>query len=141
MSRQQLAFAVRGVEPAPQGSKRHVGNGVLVEASKKVAPFRKAVGDAARAAVEASGDDRVFTSPVVVYAMFWLPRPSTVKRLLPSVPPDVDKLARSLLDGLEQNGKVLASDSLVVDLHAMKRYARDLDLVGVDVDIRTVQPN
>lgn len=137
MSRQELWFSVVGVEPAPQGSKRHVGGGRLVEASKKVAPFRKAVGDAARVAVEASGDGRVFTDPVVVWAVFWLPRPSTVKRLLPSVPPDTDKLCRALLDGLEQNGQVIASDSLVVDIHAKKRYARDLDKVGVDVLVKS----
>lgn len=110
----------------------------MVEASKKVAPFRKAVGDAARAAVEVSGDGRVFTSPVVVQATFYLPKPKTVARLLPSVPPDVDKLARSLLDGLEQNGEVLASDSLVVDLHAFKRYATSPELMGVEVEIAVV---
>ncbi len=135
MSEKRLGFSIRGVEPAPQGSKRHVGNGVMVEASKKVAPFRKAIGDAARAALEVSGDDGAFTGPVVVRATFWLPKPSTVKRLFPTVPPDLDKICRALLDGLEQNGGVLSSDSIVVDLVAAKRYARDLDQVGCDVEI------
>jgi Holliday junction resolvase RusA-like endonuclease len=112
----------------------------MVEASKKVAPFRKAIGDAARAALEVSGDDGAFTGPVVVRATFWLPKPSTVKRWLPTVPPDLDKICRALLDGLEQNGGVLASDSLVVDLVAAKRYARDLDAIGCDVEIVAVQP-
>jgi Holliday junction resolvase RusA-like endonuclease len=52
----------------------------------------------------------------------------------------LDKICRALLDGLEQNGGVLASDSLVVDLVAAKRYARDLDAIGCDVEIVAVQP-
>ena len=30
-------------EPAPQGSKRHVGGGRMIEASKKLPPWREAV--------------------------------------------------------------------------------------------------
>ncbi|QDH92357.1 RusA-like resolvase [Gordonia phage Spooky] len=29
--------------PAPQGSKRHVGNGILIESSKRVGPWRAVV--------------------------------------------------------------------------------------------------
>ena len=35
-------FFVLG-EPAPQGSKRHVGHGILLEQSKKVKPWREAI--------------------------------------------------------------------------------------------------
>ena len=34
-----LSFDVKGV-PGAQGSKRHVGRGVMLESSKKVAPWR-----------------------------------------------------------------------------------------------------
>lgn len=37
-----LVITVHGT-PAPQGSKRHVGNGVMIESSKKVKPWREAV--------------------------------------------------------------------------------------------------
>jgi Holliday junction resolvase RusA-like endonuclease len=75
---------------------------------------------------------------------FFLPRPATVKlskRALPIVPPDVDKLARALLDGLGQglNGKVgdgviYGDDSQVVELLARKFYADDR-APGADIRI------
>ena len=37
-------------QPAPQGSKRHVGKGVMVESSKKLRPWRQDVKAAAEAA-------------------------------------------------------------------------------------------
>jgi Holliday junction resolvase RusA-like endonuclease len=66
---------------------------------------------------------------------FYLPRPKTVKvkdRALPIVPPDVDKLARAVLDGIGQgpsgkvgDGLVYGDDSQVVELLARKFYADD----------------
>lgn len=47
----QLTFDVLA-HPAPQGSKRHVGHGVMVEVSKYLQPWRKAVDTAAREAIE-----------------------------------------------------------------------------------------
>lgn len=43
----RVEFTVLGV-PAPQGSKRHVGRGVLVESSKALGPWRVARREAAR---------------------------------------------------------------------------------------------
>ena len=43
----RVEFTVLGV-PAPQGSKRHVGRGVLVESSNALGPWRDAVAWAAR---------------------------------------------------------------------------------------------
>jgi hypothetical protein len=45
--------------PAPQGSKRHVGGGRMIEASKKVGPWREAV-------VRASTLDALTTAEVIV---------------------------------------------------------------------------
>lgn len=138
MNREELYFSVCGVEPAPQGSKKHVGNGVMIESSKKVKPFREAIADAVFRAFVATGDDRWFSEPVVVWATFFMPKPRTVKRLLPSVPPDLDKMCRALFDGLEQNAKVIASDSMIVRVHASKVYAAVPGDVGVRVAIKTV---
>ena len=52
--------------------------------------------------------------------LFQLPRPKTVRRSFPSVVPDIDKLARSVLDALKG---VIVDDSRVVDLVVKKRYA------------------
>jgi len=117
----ELRFTALG-EPAPQGSKKHVGNGRFVEASKKLKPWRAAVADAVFR-VWAQDGSRVFDTPVVVYATFYIPRPKSVRRLLPSVPPDLDKLQRSLGDALSVDAGVLADDSLIVKWVAEKRYA------------------
>lgn len=121
-------------EPAPQGSKR-VYNGRIVEAgSKKLKPWRKAIADACFNLL--TEEHSLITGPVKVEVDFYLPRPSSIsqkKRALPIVPPDIDKLCRSLLDGLNQgadsgkvgDGIIYADDSQVVELIARKYYADD----------------
>jgi crossover junction endodeoxyribonuclease RusA len=130
----ELRLLVHGTEPGPQGSKRHVGNGRLIEASKKVAPWRAAVAIAVQRAWLDYHGFIVFDGPVQVDITFWLPRPATVKRELPTVPPDIDKLCRSTLDGLVQGG-ALKDDSLVVILRAKKRYA-DGRPIGADILVK-----
>lgn len=121
-------------EPAPQGSKRHVGNGRMIEASKKVGPWRAAVVDA----VALLGPFEMFTDPVAVAIVFHLAKPKTVKRLLPSVPPDLDKLIRGLFDALTIAG-VWADDSLAVVVHATKVYTPEGGENGALVSIETVE--
>lgn len=132
--RQELYFTAFG-DPAPQGSK-NVYNGRLVEASKKLKPWRAAVADAVFRTFVATGDESQFTEPVVVRATFYLPRKATVKRLLPSVPPDLDKLQRSLGDALSIDAKVIKDDSLIVRWETSKVYADHQD-AGVRVAVRT----
>lgn len=135
--RNELYFTAYGI-PRPQGSKRHVGNGVMIEASD-VKPWRKAIAAAVHEAWVRSGDDRAFTGPVVVWATFFMPRPKSVKRLLPSVSPDLDKLCRALGDGLSIDSKALADDALIVKWHAAKVYA-DSHEPGVIVAIKALKP-
>jgi len=133
--RNELYFTAYGI-PRPQGSKRHVGNGVMIEASD-VKPWRKAIANAVFEAWIRSGDDRPFTGPVEVWATFYLPRPKTIKRLLPSVAPDLDKLQRALGDALSIDSKALADDSLIVRWNASKLYADSHD-AGVRVAIKAI---
>ncbi len=93
--------------PAPQGSKKSIGNNRFVETSKKLPAWRKAVKEAAEKVVETP-----FTDAVRVDVVFYMPRPKTVTRLRPTVPPDVDKLLRSTFDALTQAG-VWSDDALV----------------------------
>lgn len=131
-----VTFIVRGT-PAPQGSKRAfvVGNRArVVEDSKKSAPWRDSVSAAAAEAM--NGADPI-DGPVEVTVTFFSVRPASVKpakRPYPSVIPDVDKLARAVLDGLTAGG-VFTDDSRVVDLHASKRYAT---VPGAEVTVREV---
>jgi Holliday junction resolvase RusA-like endonuclease len=123
-----ILFSVEG-EPIPQGSKKGFVVGrraVLVDDNKdKLKPWRAKV-------AAASDVGHTFTGPVFVAAVFYLPRPKTVKRLLPSVKPDLDKLFRALGDGMTDGG-LITDDSLIVSKHVMKRYADERNHAGVRV--------
>lgn len=107
-----LTITVYGL-PAPQGSKRHLGHGVLVESSKYVKPWREAVKAAAY-----DGPRRApLDCPVLVDMVFTFNRPKGHFRtgrnahLLrdsaparPASPPDLSKLARSTEDALTDAG-------------------------------------
>lgn len=135
--RKELYFTAFGI-PRPQGSKRHVGNGVMIEASD-VKPWRKAIANAVFEAWIRSGDDRAFTGPVVVWATFFLPRPKSVKRFLPTVSPDLDKLQRALGDALSIDSNALTDDAIIVKWHSAKVYA-DSHEPGVIVAIKALNP-
>ena len=96
----------------------------MVEASKYLAPWRKAVTLAAAQAIADAGwvsSD----SAAQVTVSFYLERPATVKianRPSPVKPPDVDKLARGVLDALSDAG-VWGDDAQCVKLTVMKCYA------------------
>ena len=128
-----IKFKVTGLEPRPQGSKRHVGNGRLIEASAKLDPWRKAVGEAASLVC---GDSLPITGAVHVNIVFTMTKPKSVKRDLPIVRPDLDKLCRAVLDAisLPRYFQVLEEDSQVVSLLATKVYGT-ADEAGVEVVI------
>ena len=133
-----MKFAVQGIEPAPQGSKRHVGNGRMVEASAKVKPWRFAVSQAALATGEPMTDGQV---SVLITFMFNRPKAhyNTKGVLKPKAPfykstkPDLDKLCRSTLDGI--TGVLIKDDSQVVTLIASKQYANEGELPGALITI------
>jgi crossover junction endodeoxyribonuclease RusA len=109
--------------PAPQGSKKSIGNNRFIESSKFLPAWRSAVRVAAETAVTVGSWERV-SGPVELEVMFYLDRPSTIsrtKRPYPTVPPDLDKLARSCLDPL--TGLIYDDDSQVIRLLAWKTYA------------------
>lgn len=122
----QFFFSVAGT-PRPQGSKRVV-RGRLLEASRHVAAWREAV---RQAATEAMPDGyEPHDGQVEVSLVFLMPRPKGhvgARGLRPSAPtsplgrPDVDKLARAVLDAL--TGVIFRDDSQVVLLTASKEYA------------------
>jgi len=123
-------FAVFGV-PAPQGSKRHVGNGRMIEASKYLPAWRKAIETECQSLFEEPMD-----GALEVELWFYLPKPSSVSREYPTVMPDTDKLVRGVLDGLTK-GAAIVDDKLVVDLHAYKRYSVD-GWTGVHIKISQI---
>jgi Holliday junction resolvase RusA-like endonuclease len=139
MPRNSFSFTVFGYEPRPQGSKKYVGTRrtaagnnipLIIEASPGLPVWRKAVADAVAQAMQDSGDLSKFDGAVKVEAVFYLTRKRTVTRALPTVPPDVDKLARSLLDSLKG---VWGDDSQVVRLEVSKKYATGESGVAVTI--------
>ena len=118
----EIAFDVIG-RPAPQGSKKSIGNNRFVESSKFLPAWRKDVRLAAENAVTVNGWEQV-SGPVELEVMFYLDRPSsvsTVKRPYPIVPPDIDKLLRSVQDSL--TGVVYEDDAQIIRVLAWKVYA------------------
>lgn len=122
----------------PQGSKKgYIRNGKvnIVDANdKKLAPWRKAVTTETKYAMTVMGWTTL-EGPVAVNIGFYLDRPANqygtgrnagvIKdsaRPYPAVTPDIDKLARAILDALTDAGAYV-DDSRVVDLTTWKRYA------------------
>lgn len=112
-----MEFLVAGV-PIPQGSMKHVGNGILVSSSPKLKAWRKQV---AEEAVRLFGEPAI-DQPVSVTVVFNLPKPRTTERSEPTVPPDLDKLQRAIGDALSIDCKVLKDDSVITEWHSFKRY-------------------
>lgn len=124
---------VEGV-PRPQGSKKHVGGGRFIEASKYLPEWRKAVIAAAKAAHAGEPMDGAIT----VTAEFIFPRPKALKDDQDAPPHtttvDSDKLARAVGDALTIAG-VLKDDSQINIWIIHKRRARHGELPGAHVTI------
>lgn len=146
-----LRIVVYGL-PAPQGSKRHVGNGVMVESSKYVKPWREAVKAAAFDVLERLPADQrgPLDAPLQLCVVFTFNRPRSHYRtgannwmLRPNAPtapsskPDLSKLIRSTEDALTDAG-VWRDDSRVTHIIAAKAYAgtaEGLDRPGAVIEI------
>ena len=143
-----LKFSVIGIEPAPQGSKSYVGKNffgkaVLIEASKRVQPWRKAVRGKARKCIKPP-----IQGACKVKLVFKLKRPknhfNSKNEVKPNAPQyyvikrnDLDKLVRSTLDGL--TGIAFKDDCQVINLIAERRYANFGEQVGADIEIQPVK--
>ena len=130
MKPETIHIAVNGMDPAPQGSKRHVGGGRLIEASKRCKPWRQAVALSAQKQMR-DQQAELMTCACNVSVIFRFKRPKahfTTNGQLKAAAPehcvvkrnDIDKCCRSTLDALTD--VVFADDSLVVSLNAEKRY-------------------
>lgn len=142
MSEWLLDIFVPGL-PRAQGSLKHVGKGRMVHSAGLI-KWRDTI---TRTLQQWTGTYfgawEPLDGPVEVRAVFYLPRPKTVKRQLPTASPDVDKLARGLLDSLAPKknrlpaeGAFLLDDSRVVDLRVSKRYVHDFDGDGAEPGVR-----
>ena len=135
---QGVTFRVEGMTAAPQGSKRHVGNGVMLESCKRVKPWRLLVAEAAvRAGVP------LLRGPVTISVVFLFVRPMGHFRkdnsLKPSAPkhhavrPDGSKLIRSTEDALSK--LLFEDDSRIVTGTWHKRYCVEGERPGAVITV------
>lgn len=139
-----MIITVHGL-PAPQGSKRYVGHGIMIESSKHVKPWREAVKHAALLARPAAADDGIiYHGPVDLDITFCFLRPKShygtgrnahILKESAAVSvirkPDLSKLIRSTEDALT-DALIWRDDSQVVHITASKRYA---DMQGATIRV------
>lgn len=144
-----VELRIRGL-PAPQGSKKSVGRGIMIESSKKVKPWRQDI--VSQSWDQYKGDP--LTGPLEMKIIFWFPRPQTHYRVISGElsnvikdnkpthttscsDGDLDKVVRSTLDGLsaKAGGCVIQDDSLVVKLSCEKRYVTDAEGCGAYIRV------
>lgn len=133
----RLAFFVPGL-PVQQGSKnygvRNNGTAFGYESAKGLAPWRKAVKEVAWEAFMASDDwELAADCPIRVSLVFVFPPVSSGRHWKTSAP-DIDKLARSVLDALTK-ASIYKDDARVVHLEANKVHGI---LSGVNVTVSTI---
>lgn len=111
-----IRFTVYGI-PRPQGSKRHVGNGVMVESSKALKPWRQEV---SLMAISLRADMFPAHVPVELTLNFYFTKAKSAKRPAMTTKPDGSKLLRAIEDAL--TGILFHDDSQVVESHVRKHY-------------------
>lgn len=121
--------------PAPQGSKRHVGNGRMIESSKAVGPWREKIAWTAR-----SRGGILPAGPHSADITFVMPRPKQTPKRTPTPPavkrPDLDKLLRAVFDAI--TGVWIEDDSHITHLTAHKRIAELGETSGVAITITPI---
>lgn len=121
-SRDSVEFFVPGI-PAPKGSKKAFVRGkraVLVNANDKTKPWEASISAAAYEHWTMQGN-AMLDEPVHMVLLFTMPQPTSRKKAKEcDRKPDIDKLARSVLDAL--SGIVFVDDSRVTKLNCSKIY-------------------
>lgn len=117
-----INFFVDGL-PVPQGSMKVINGRAIHHKGSELAAWRSAVALAAR-----HKGARPSPDPIYIHLKFFLPKPRTVKRVYPTVSPDLDKLIRAVLDGLTAIAYI--DDAQVVSIVAEKAYG---ERIGVDI--------
>ena len=119
-----INFFVDGL-PVPQGSMKVINGRVIHNKGSELAAWRSAIALTAR-----QKGARPLTDPIYIHIKFFMPKPRTVKRLHPSVAPDLDKLIRAVLDGLTAIAYV--DDGQVVSIVAQKAYG---ERIGAEISV------
>jgi len=135
-----LIIECRGLAPVPKGGMRCVGKRLFWSNSKRLTRWREHLG--------AAIDERKPWQPIDGIAVgvvidFYIPRPATARgdqrsAHYVSKRPDIDKLARAVLD--ELSGRIIVDDSQVAVLVCSKEYIDDATQGGCDIKITAPLP-
>jgi len=129
----EVSLSVTG-DPASQGSHAIMQGRIVQVNSSKHKAWRKAI---VQEAIATLPDDwQPIDEPCELIVNFYLPKPKTVGRQLPSVSPDLDKLIRAVGDSLTDSGVVI-DDSRIVRISARKLYAEGI-APGATIQVKTL---
>jgi Holliday junction resolvase RusA-like endonuclease len=129
----EVSLSVIG-DPASQGSHAIMQGRIVQVNSKKHKAWRNAITQTALATLPA--DWEPIDEPCELTVNFYMPKPASVKRSLPTVSPDLDKLIRAVGDSLTDSG-VVVDDSRIVRISARKLYAIGIE-PGATIEVRTL---
>jgi Holliday junction resolvase RusA-like endonuclease len=129
----EVSLSVTG-DPASQGSHAIINGRIVQVNGSKHKAWRKAI---VQEAINTLPSGWVpIDEPCELIVAFYLPKPKTVTRSLPSVSPDLDKLVRAVGDSLTDSG-VVADDSRIVRISARKLYAEGIQ-PGATILVKTL---
>jgi Holliday junction resolvase RusA-like endonuclease len=129
----EVSLSVVG-DPASQGSHAIMQGRIVQVNSKKHKAWRNAITQTALATLPA--DWEPIDEPCELIVNFYMPKPASVKRSLPTVSPDLDKLIRAVGDSLTDSG-VVVDDSRIVRISARKLYAIGIE-PGATIEVKTL---
>lgn len=125
-----------GMAPIGKGRPRASGKGGFVRmyTPKKTRAWEEEFAEKAAALT----DRRGMTGPLAVSVVAVFPRvkrlPKCGARVPHTVKPDVDNIAKAVLDGLEKSG-IIADDKFVCSLTAESRYAASSEDAHLEVGV------
>lgn len=129
----EVSLSVTG-NPASQGSHAIMHGRIVQVNSSKHKAWRKAI---VQEAIATLPPDWVsIDEPCELLVNFYMPKPKSVTRQLPSVSPDLDKLIRAVGDALTDSG-IVTDDSRVVRISARKLYAEGIQ-PGASILVKTL---
>lgn len=123
--------------PRPQGSKRHVGGGRMIEQSKHLKAWRNTVTLIART----KHNGPPIEGPITVHAIFIFPRAKALKDKTapPHISaPDADKLQRAIGDALTES-QAINDDAQINVWHVHKRRACPGEDAGALITVSKTQ--
>lgn len=111
----RIATLILDVNPEAKARAKH-GKGFTYTTAKA----RKSDSDY-RLALKQEFKEDPFDTPLYLKAVFYFKKPKSVKRPRPSVKPDIDNVAKKIMDC--GNGILWLDDALICKMNVEKRYA------------------